>query len=289
MPDAIFRRFARDQWVRHAGTPRVTVLVGGDGARALWREWLSSAALDGTLLDGPLATAMADAVARSAVNPTAPIAVLCSPDDLHAWRAGRRDRLAAMVDEGAIAISDDELRTAPAEPAGSAAASARAPGARAEPPGALAGPPGALAGSAQVARSLPRAPSSPDAVSPPASRYTAGARSAAESALLEALDGTPATAGRFELNGRLAVRFGAGAIEVDLLARRDRIAIEIDGYHHFDLDAYRRDRRKDLLLQTHGYVVIRVLAQDVMQDARPAVNAVCQALAHRRSTSGTQG
>jgi len=289
MPDAIFRRFARDQWVRHAGTPRVTVLVGGDGARALWREWLSSAALDGTLLDGPLATAMADAVARSAVNPTAPIAVLCSPDDLHAWRAGRRDRLAAMVDEGAIAISDDELRTAPAEPAGSAAASARAPGARAEPPGALAGPPGALAGSAQVARSLPRAPSSPDAVSPPASRYTAGARSAAESALLEALDGTAATAGRFELNGRLAVRFGAGAIEVDLLARRDRIAIEIDGYHHFDLDAYRRDRRKDLLLQTHGYVVIRVLAQDVMQDARPAVNAVCQALAHRRSTSGTQG
>jgi len=289
MPDAIFRRFARDQWVRHAGTPRVTVLVGGDGARALWHEWLSSAALDGTLLDGPFATAMADAVARSAVNPTAPIAVLCSPDDLHAWRAGRRDRLAAMVDEGAIAISDDELRTAPAEPAGSAAASARAPGARAEAPGALAGPPGALAGSAQVARSLPRAPSSPDAVSPPASRYTAGARSAAESALLEALDGTAATAGRFELNGRLAVRFGAGAIEVDLLARRDRIAIEIDGYHHFDLDAYRRDRRKDLLLQTHGYVVIRVLAQDVMQDARPAVNAVCQALAHRRSTSGTQG
>jgi len=282
MPDAIFRRFARDQWVRHAGTPRVTVLVGGDGARALWREWLSSAALDGTLLDGPLATAMADAVARSAVNPTAPIAVLCSPDDLHAWRAGRRDRLAAMVDEGAIAISDDELRTAPAAPAGSPAASARAPGAPA-------GAPGAIAGSVPVARSLPRAPSSPDAVSPPASRYTAGARSAAESALLEALDGTPATAGRFELNGRLAVRFGAGAIEVDLLARRDRIAIEIDGYHHFDLDAYRRDRRKDLLLQTHGYVVIRVLAQDVMQDARPAVNAVCQALAHRRSTSGAPG
>jgi hypothetical protein len=30
--------------------------------------------------------------------------------------------------------------------------------------------------------------------------------------------------------------------EVDLLSRRDRIAIEIDGYHHFaDLDAYRRD------------------------------------------------
>ncbi len=261
MPDAILQRFARDQWVRIAGTPRVTVLVGAERARALWHEWLSSTALAGTLLDGPFATAMADAVAMAAARPATPIAVLCSPDDLRAWRAGRRDRLAAMVDEGAIAISDDELRAGGQQPAASPAA---------------------------VLRSSPRAPSSPAAASPSAPPDTAGARSAAEAALLEALDGTPATAGRFELNGRLAVRFGAGAIEVDLLARRDRIAVEIDGYHHFDLDAYRRDRRKDLLLQTHGYVVIRVLAQDVMQDARPAVNAVCQVLAFRR-TSDTDG
>ena len=80
------------------------------------------------------------------------------------------------------------------------------------------------------------------------------------------------------------MRFGSNALEVDLLGRRDCIAIEIDGYYHFgDLDAYRRDRRKDLLLQTQGFVVIRVLAEDVMRDARPAVNAVCQALAARRA------
>lgn len=258
MADAILRRFARDHWVRLAGTPRVTVLVGGDRARALWHEWLSSTALDGALLEGPLATAMAAAVAQAAANPAGPIAVLCSPADLHAWRAGRHDRLAAMVDEGAIAIPDDELPGHPA-PGGPAAAG-----------------------------SFPRPPSSSPPVSSPVPRYTAGARSAAEAALLEALEGTPATAGQFELNGRLAVRFGAGAIEVDLLARRDRIAIEVDGYHHFDLDAYRRDRRKDLLLQTHGYVVIRVLADDVVQDAGPAVNAVCQALAFRRA-SDTDG
>jgi hypothetical protein len=260
--------------VRLAGTPRVTVLVGGDCARALWHEWLSVTALAGTLLDGQLATAMADAVARAAADPTAPIAVLCSPDDLRAWRAGRRDRLVAMVDEGAIAIPDDELpgRAALAEPAGSAAAQ-----------GGMAAAQEPTVGSAAVARSRPRASSSPAAGSPQAPCYTAGARSAAEAALFEALEGTPSTAGRFELNGRLAVRFGAGAIEVDVLARRDHIAIEIDGYRHFDLDAYRRDRRKDLLLQTYGYLVIRVLAHDVMQDARPAVNAVCQALAHRRS------
>jgi hypothetical protein len=29
-------------------------------------------------------------------------------------------------------------------------------------------------------------------------------------------------------------------------------------------------------------MVIRVLAEDVMRDARPAVNAICQALAVRR-------
>lgn len=110
------------------------------------------------------------------------------------------------------------------------------------------------------------------------------ARSAAEAVLLEALEATPATAGRFELNGYLSVRFGPNALEVDLLGRRDRIAIEIDGYYHFgDLDAYRRDRRKDLLLQTQGFMVIRVLAEDVMRDARPAVHAICQALAARRA------
>jgi very-short-patch-repair endonuclease len=109
------------------------------------------------------------------------------------------------------------------------------------------------------------------------------ARSAAEAALFEALEATAATAGRFELNGRLSVRFGGDAAEVDLLGRTDAIAIEIDGYHHFaDPDCYRRDRRKDLLLQTQGLLVIRLLAEDVMRDPPGSVNVVCQALAYRR-------
>jgi very-short-patch-repair endonuclease len=101
----------------------------------------------------------------------------------------------------------------------------------------------------------------------------------------EALEATPATAGRFELNGRLAIRFGPDAAEVDLLSRGDQIAIEIDGYHHFaDAERYRRDRRKDLLLQAHGLLVVRLLAEDVMRDPITCVNAVCQALAARRRT-----
>jgi hypothetical protein len=115
-----------------------------------------------------------------------------------------------------------------------------------------------------------------DRLSPPRDQLF-DARSAAEAALRQALDDTPSTAGRVEVNGYLPVRFGPTAAQVDLLFREDRIVS--------NLDAYRRDRRKDLLLQTHGFIVIRVLAQDVMRDTRPAVTEVCRALAARTGAS----
>jgi very-short-patch-repair endonuclease len=111
------------------------------------------------------------------------------------------------------------------------------------------------------------------------------ARSVAEATLYEALEATRATAGRFALNESLSVRFGPTAAEVDLLSRRDRIAIEIDGIHHFaDPDCYRRDRAKDLLMQGQGLLVVRLLAEDVMRDVRAAVTVVCQAIAYRQAT-----
>jgi hypothetical protein len=40
--------------------------------------------------------------------------------------------------------------------------------------------------------------------------------------------------------------------------------VELDGGQHLEsVDAYRRDRRKDQLLQEHGYFVLRFLAEDV--------------------------
>ena len=43
------------------------------------------------------------------------------------------------------------------------------------------------------------------------------------------------------------------------------LVVEIDGYYHFqDPSSYRRDRRKDVELQQHGYLVVRVLAEDVV-------------------------
>jgi len=93
------------------------------------------------------------------------------------------------------------------------------------------------------------------------------ARSAAERMLFDSLESLPETSGLFELNGALDFCFGfSRRIEVDLVARSLKLAVEIDGYHHFqDLEAYRRDRRKDVELQKHGYLVTRVLADDVVE------------------------
>lgn len=94
------------------------------------------------------------------------------------------------------------------------------------------------------------------------------ARSAVERFLHKHLESLPQTAGKFELNGKLDIPFGGNPqMEVDFLARSSKLAVEVDGYLHFnDKNAYRRDRRKDELLQSEGYFVLRFLAEDVMSD-----------------------
>jgi very-short-patch-repair endonuclease len=234
MLDSVLRRLARDQWVRLHGTPRVTVLVGGARGREIWDQWIGLSGMAGTLLEGePIDDQIRAAVTRAVAEPGHPVAVVMTAAAAAQWRAGRRDRLAAMVDEGWIDVPEPAPPTAEARP--------------------IAAP-----------------------------RVVLDARSVAEATLFEALEATPATAGRFRLNESLSVRFGPAAAEIDLLSRGDRIAIEIDGFHHFgDLDCYRRDRRKDLLLQTQGFVVVRLLAEDVVRDVRSAVTAVNQVLAYR--------
>ena len=52
-------------------------------------------------------------------------------------------------------------------------------------------------------------------------------------------------------------------MEVDFLCVEARLVIELDGAQHLSgADAYRRDRRKDMLLQQNGYFVLRFLAED---------------------------
>ena len=57
----------------------------------------------------------------------------------------------------------------------------------------------------------------------------------------------------FLLNAELPIPFdGWSKMEVDLLSRELRVAVELDGPQHLaDAVAYRRDRRKDRLLQEH--------------------------------------
>ncbi|MGE3341913.1 MAG: DEAD/DEAH box helicase family protein [Vicinamibacterales bacterium] len=112
----------------------------------------------------------------------------------------------------------------------------------------------------------------------------ARARSATEAFLYRRLETLPETKGRFSLNAALPIAFdGSGQLEVDLLCADARVAVELDGAQHLaDPAAYRRDRRKDQLLQENGYLVLRFLAEDVGKDLNLVLDAVLRALTQRR-------
>jgi superfamily II DNA or RNA helicase/very-short-patch-repair endonuclease len=112
------------------------------------------------------------------------------------------------------------------------------------------------------------------------------ARSATEAFLYRRLESMPETAGRFRLNAKLPIPFdGWGRMEVDLLCAHSRIAIELDGGQHLgNMDAYRRDRRKDALLQENGYLVLRFLAEDVGKYLDQVLDSILRALSHQKIT-----
>jgi very-short-patch-repair endonuclease len=109
------------------------------------------------------------------------------------------------------------------------------------------------------------------------------ARSAAEAFLYERLESMPETGGLFELNRQIDILFGNRMMEVDLVSLRYKLAVEIDGYFHFvDNEKYRRDRRKDFLLQKEGYIVMRFLAEDIVAQLEEILDTILAALSFRR-------
>ncbi len=110
------------------------------------------------------------------------------------------------------------------------------------------------------------------------------ARSATEAFLYRRLESLPETSGRFRLNAEVPIAFdGWGKMEVDLLCADARVAVELDGDQHLaDPDAYRRDRRKDALLQKDGYFVLRFLAQDVGKRLDDVLDTILRTLSNRR-------
>jgi superfamily II DNA or RNA helicase/very-short-patch-repair endonuclease len=109
------------------------------------------------------------------------------------------------------------------------------------------------------------------------------ARSASEAFIYRRFETHPQLAGRFRLNARLTIPFDdRGEMEVDLLCEAAKVVIEIDGLQHLgDVEAYRRDRRKDALLQAQGYFVLRFLADDLGKQLDTVLDTVLRTLASR--------
>lgn len=117
---------------------------------------------------------------------------------------------------------------------------------------------------------------------PPSAKGCARARSASEEFLYRRLQTLPETTGKFRLNEELPIQFDQrGHMEVDFLCPEAQLAVELDGPQHLsDPAAYRRDRRKDALLQEHGYFVLRFLAEDIGKNLDGVLDTIIRTLSH---------
>lgn len=132
---------------------------------------------------------------------------------------------------------------------------------------------------------------------PPDADGVERARSATEAFLFRRLETLLETRGRFRVNATLPIPFdGMGGLEVDLLCADTGVAVELDGAQHLaDPVAYRRDRRKDQLLQESGYLVLRFLAEDVGRELDSVLDVILRSVStarqqrHRRWALPDQG
>ena len=125
----------------------------------------------------------------------------------------------------------------------------------------------------------------------PAAEGADHARSASEAFLYRRLETLPETAGRFRLNVELPIPFDAwGRMEVDFFCADSRLVLELDGAQHLaDAEAYRRDRRKDAMLQKNGYFVLRFLAEDAGKRLDEILDTILAGLARSQEQEQEPG
>jgi superfamily II DNA or RNA helicase len=64
--------------------------------------------------------------------------------------------------------------------------------------------------------------------------------------------------------------------------------VGVDGALHLaDPEAYRRDRRKDQLLQENGYLVLRFLAEDLGKELDSVLDSILRSLTSRQTATAS--
>ncbi|MEJ6581387.1 MAG: DEAD/DEAH box helicase family protein [Akkermansiaceae bacterium] len=108
------------------------------------------------------------------------------------------------------------------------------------------------------------------------------ARSASEKFLFERLQTLPTTQDQFHLNQHLPIPFNdRSTMEVDFLCSHLKLALELDGDQHLnDPSAYRRDRRKDALLQENHYFILRFLTTDLGKNLDQVLDRIQRTMTH---------
>ncbi|MFI5932170.1 endonuclease domain-containing protein [Actinoplanes sp. NPDC051494] len=141
----------------------------------------------------------------------------------------------------------------------------------------------------RVPLSLPAAATLPPAEPLPAGsvRYPAIAghphpASRAEQLLEAALRTADWAAGR-EWNQPHQVHPLTSPVRLDLLWRAERCVVEIDGPEHRQADQFAGDRQRDVLLQLHGYAVLRFTNDQVTQHCDLVLSQIRQLLVGRRA------
>ena len=293
---------ARHQQRREQGIPTLGVLVGSqDAAKAVWQAWAGPAGLSVSIrrppqeLEGRPGQSMLFVDADSAAASLArTVERLCRALDGPAWNLAANP-LALVV---APAAAEAFLREAPFSRTRTLFAEGMVVLPPAAPPAVANGPadpaglpkiplPAGVTLRAETAASFAAATSAVRLAAVPFAEPAQNdrARSAAERFLFELLGDLPETAGLFALNVRLDFCFGPMRAEVDLLAAGLRLAVEIDGFHHFrGPEGYRRDRRKDALMQRQGFLVLRFLAEDVVTRLEDILEEIRATVAFRSAT-----